>query len=58
METNLEGCLIVRKDGKVVAIGHNDLDKRVVVFYSVEQRQMGLDEFKDLLSFNLPTIKA
>lgn len=49
MESNLEGCLIVRKEGKVVAIGHNDLDKRVVVFYQVENQTMGLEEFQTLL---------
>jgi hypothetical protein len=56
METSMEGVLIVRKDGKVVAIGHNDLDKRTAVFYNVEARDMGLEEFQTLLS-NLPVIK-
>lgn len=51
METTQEGVLIVRKAGKVVAIGHNDLDKRAVVFYNVEGKEMGLEEFQDLLKF-------
>ena len=49
METNMEGVLIVRKEGRVVAIAHNDLDKRAVIFYSVENKEMGLDEFQTLL---------
>ncbi len=57
METSLEGVLIVKKDSKVIAIGHNDLDRRAVVFYKVEQVEMGLDDFKEMLA-NLPVIKA
>lgn len=57
IETTMEGVLIVRKDKKVVAIGHQDLDRKAAIFYNVEQQEMGLDEFKDMLT-NLPTIKA
>ena len=51
----MEGVLIVRKDGRVAAIAHNDLDKRNVVFYDVQNREMGLDEFKDLLTPSVVT---
>jgi hypothetical protein len=56
METSMEGVLIVKKDGKVMAIAHNDLDKRAVIFYQVENHEMGLEEFQTLLN-NLPVIK-
>ena len=55
MESTLEGCLIVRKDGNVIAIGHNDMTRRATIFYSVAGKEMGLEEFKELLTeANLP----
>lgn len=50
METNTEGVLIVRKEGKVVAVGHNDLEKRSVVFYKVEE--CSLEDYQELLKDN------
>ena len=50
IETTMEGVLIVRKNQKVVAVGHNDLDKKAIIFYAVENKDMGLEEFQELLA--------
>ena len=53
MESNLESCLIVRREGKIVAIGHNDLDKRAVVFYKTTNQEMSLEDFAELFKQEL-----
>ena len=42
----MEGLVVVRKEGKVVVLGHNDLEKRAVVFYKVEE--CGLEDYQEL----------
>lgn len=54
MENSFESVLIIRKEGKVVGIAHNDLDKKVMIIYAVEDREMGLEEIKELLDKGVP----
>ncbi len=47
IEIITEGVLKVVKDGEVIAIVHNDMQKRSQVFYAC--KEMGVEDIKQLL---------
>lgn len=47
IEIILEGVLKVTKDGEVIAIVHNDMQKRSQIFYAC--KEMGAEDIKQLL---------